>query len=138
MQDEWEKAHYTEAYFGRDRQEEIEVRNSPSAPVEITDVHVYMDRKFPSLRNVQYRLRNRTAKKIVWFSMKIDMITNGPGAVMWSRPDEIAPKGEFAGEQDTTGYGDFCNGIDKNEIVVDEIEFADGSKWKFKESAQSK
>jgi hypothetical protein len=40
MQDKWEKAHYTEADFVRDRKDEIKVRNSPSSPVEITDVHV--------------------------------------------------------------------------------------------------
>jgi hypothetical protein len=32
MQNKWEKVHYTEADFARDRQEEIEVQNGPSSP----------------------------------------------------------------------------------------------------------
>jgi hypothetical protein len=138
MQDKWEKAHYTEADFMRDRQEEIEVRNSPSSPLEIVGVHVYMKRQFPSLRTVHYKLRNLTAKKIVWFSMKIRMTTNVPGETDWQGPYQIEPRGQIAGEQDTTAYGDFCNGISKNEMLVDEIHFADGSKWKLKEPEKAK
>lgn len=65
MQSKWEKVHYTQADFARDRQEEIKIRNSPSSPVEITDVHVYMDRQFPSERNVHFKLRNKTSKKVI-------------------------------------------------------------------------
>lgn len=137
MQDKWEKGHYTEADYARDRQEEIEVRNSPSSPIEITDLHVYMDRQFPSVRNVRFKLRNRTSKKVTWLSMKISMINNGPGEVDTMGPYQIEPKGQIAEEQTVTAYGDFCQGISKHAMIIDGAHFADGSKWEFKEPAKS-
>lgn len=137
MQDKWEKTHYTEADFLRDRQEEIEVRNNPSSPIEITDVHAYMDRQFPSLRNVRFILRNRTSKKVIWLSMKISMIENGPGEVDTMGPYQIEPKGLITQEQSVTAYGDFCQGISKHAMLIDGVHFADGSKWEFKEAAKS-
>jgi hypothetical protein len=71
MEDKWEKTHYTEADFARDRRDEIDIRNSPSSPVEITDQHAYMIRKFPSLRNIKFTLRNKTSKKVVAIRVRI-------------------------------------------------------------------
>jgi len=136
MQEKWEKAHYTEADFRRDRQEEIEVRNSPSSPVEITDVHVFMDRKFPSLRNVRFILRNVTTKKVVGLGMKISMVDNGPGEIDIQGPYQIAPKGKIAKEESLDALTDMCGVASKNAILVDRVEFADGSKWEFKEPAK--
>jgi len=83
MQDKWERVHYTETDFARDRQDEFEIRNSPSSPIEITDVHVHMDRQFPSLRNIDFRLRNNTVKKVIWLSMAFTS-AGQPGGYYWS------------------------------------------------------
>ncbi len=133
MQAKWEKIHYTEADFARDRQEEIDIRNSPSSPIEITDVHVYMDRKYPSLRNVKFKLRNKTAKKVTWLSAGITIV-GLPGGHYWSGPYDIKPKGYLAHEDSVSAYGDFCDGIWKQVMEINEVHFADGSKWEFKQS----
>jgi hypothetical protein len=137
MQNKWEKVHYTESDFVRDRPEEIEVRNSPSSPIAITDVHVYMDRQFPSLRNIRFKLRNLTPKKITWLSIKISMISNGPGEVDMQGPYQIEPKRQISEEQSVNAYGDFCQGISKHAILVNGVHFAGGSKWEFEEPAKS-
>jgi hypothetical protein len=135
MQDKWEKIHYTEADFSRDRQDEIDVRNSPSSPIEITDLHAYMIRQFPSLRNVKFTLRNKTSKKVVALSVRIGI--EGPeGYTEMDGPYQIKPKGFLTLEQDDTAYGDFCEGVWRREIVIRDVTFADGSKWQFKEPAR--
>jgi len=136
MQDKWEKIHYVEADFGRDRRDEIDIRNSSSSPIEITDLHAFMIRKFPSLRNTKFTLRNKTSKKVVTVSVRI-AIEGLEGFTEMEGPYQIKPKGSLTLEHDDSAYGDFCEGAWKREIVVREVEFADGSKWEFKEPAVS-
>lgn len=137
MQDKWEKVHYTEADFARDYGDEIEVRNNPSSPVEITDVHADMDRRYPSNRNLRFGLRNLTSKKIVGVGVKITETTNGPGEEDIQGPFGIEPNGRTSVQEGSTGYGDFCDGIPKSAMVVVRVDFADGSRWELKESDKS-
>lgn len=134
MQYRWEKIHYTEADFARDRRDEIDIRNSPSSPIEITDLHAYMIRKFPSLRNIKFTLRNKTSKEVVFISVRIG-IEGLEGSTEMEGPYQIKPKGSLTLEQDDSAYGDFCNGVWRREIVITQVEFADGTKWEFKEPA---
>jgi hypothetical protein len=134
MQDKWEKIHYTEADFGRDRRDEIEIPNPPSSPIEITDVHVYMDRQFPSLRNINFTLRNKTSKRVVALSLRIGDET---GETDMAGPYEIQPMANLAEKTDSTAYADFCEGIRKPTMTIQEVHFADGSKWEFKQSRKS-
>jgi hypothetical protein len=55
------------------------------------------------------------------------------GSTEMDGPYDIKPNGSLPLELDDSAYGDFCSGVWKREIVVREAEFADGSKWKFKE-----
>ncbi|MCU1249483.1 MAG: hypothetical protein JWQ49_2512 [Edaphobacter sp.] len=135
MQDKWEKAHYTDADFVRDRQEEIEIRNSRQSPIEITDVHVYMDRQYPSLRNIDFKLRNKTSKKVIGLWMRIG---DESGAVDFSGPYQIKPKGYLTHEESVAAYSDFCEGIRKHPMVIEEVSFADGSKWESKRPSDQK
>lgn len=136
MQDKWEKAHYTEADFDRDRKDEIKVRNNPSSPVEITDVHVYMDRQDPSGRKVTFKLRNKTSRTVAALGMDIS-IDDKSGAVFFG-VGKIEPNGYLAGEQDFPAYGDFCEGMWEQTMAIDTINFADGSRWPDKRPAKSK
>ena len=130
MQKEWEKAHYIEADFVADRTDEITVQNSPISPIQITDVHVQMDRKFPSLRNLSYTLKNTTAKGIAGFTIEAAIEDPAPGAVIKSGPQNIPPHGYVRGELDTTAYGDYCAGIYRDRLFIQEVRFEDGSEWK--------
>jgi hypothetical protein len=135
MQDKWEKVHYIDTDFARDRQEEIEIRNSPSSPIEITDVHVHMDRQYPSIRNMDFKLRNKTAKKVIGLWMRIG---DESGSVDSTLPYQIEPKGYLAHEESVSAYSDFCAGIRKLPMVVMEVSFADGSKWELKSPGNQK
>jgi hypothetical protein len=137
MQDKWESIHYTEADFAKDRRDEIDVRNPPTSPIEITNLHEYMTRKFPSLRDMKFTLRNKTSKTVVAISARIGIEGLPQGFTEVGGPYEIKPKGSLTLEQDDQAYGDFCAGVWKREIAVREVEFADGSKWELKESAVS-
>ena len=130
MQDKWEKAHYTEADFVRDRQEEIEIRNSRLSPIEITDVHVRMNRQYPSLRDINFKLRNRTSRKVVGFTLRIG---DDEGATVMAGPYTIKAKGYLALEESVSAYADFCDGIRRHAMVIEDEDFADGSKWQFTE-----
>ena len=134
MQDKWEKVHYTEADFVRDRGDEIDIPNPPSSPIEITDVRVHMNRQFPSLRDVKFTLRNKTSKKVIALSLRIGDET---GETDMAGPYQIEPKGHLAEEAGTTAYADFCKGIREQTMTIEEVHFADGSKWESKQRAES-
>ena len=131
MQDKWEKIHYTEADYARDRGNEIEIRNSPVSPIEITALHAYMNREFPSIQNLRFTVRNKTSRKVLMLSIRIGMEASD-GATEMAGPYEIKPKSAITLEQDDSAYGDFCQGLWKRYIVVTQVKFADGSKWKLK------
>jgi hypothetical protein len=133
MQEKWEQTHYTDKEFARDRREEIDIPNPPSSPIEITDVHVYMDRQSPSLRDIAFKLRNRTAKKVVGFTLRIG---DDKGAVVMAGPYTIKAKGYLPLEESVAAYADFCEGIWRHAMVIEDVDFADGSKWEFKESGK--
>jgi hypothetical protein len=134
MQAKWEKVHYAEEDFARDRHDEIEVRNSPSSPVEITDVHAYMDRQYPDLRHMTFKLQNKMSKKITALTVWTHNETVAGEHLLGEGP--IAPKGELT-ETDSgfSAYGDFCEGMYKQRMLIEDVDFADGSKWEFKPTA---
>jgi hypothetical protein len=134
MQDKWEKIHYTEADFVRDRYDEINVPNPPSSPIEITGVHMHMNRQFPSLKDLKFVLRNKTSKRVVALSVRIG---DESGSTEMAGPYHISAKGLVTLEETVTAYGDFCNGVWKQPIIIRRVTFADGSEWEFKEPAKS-
>jgi hypothetical protein len=95
-----------------------------------------MIRKFPSLRNIKFTLRNKTSKKVVAIRVRIS-IEGLEGFTEMDGPYQIKPNGSLTLEQDDSAYGDFCEGVWKREIVIREVEFANGLKWEFKEPAVS-
>ncbi len=128
MQHKWEKVHYTKADYARDRHDEIEVRNNPSSPVEIVDVHAYMNRDYPNLRNMSFTLRNKTSKKI--HALFVNQgLGEGP----------IDPKGKITENDEVyEAYNDFCEGTTKHTIFISEVNFADGSKWELEPTLDQK
>ena len=129
MQRKWQKAHYTDTDFARDLKDEIEVQNNPAAPVEITDVHAYMNREYPEIRNMRFTLRNKTSKKIDAVIVHVHYETE-PGGEESLGEGPIEPKGQIS-EQDADfqAYDDFCEGMIKQSLFIEEVYFADGSKW---------
>ena len=122
----WEKTHITEADFSIDRADEINVENNPKCPLEIRDVHVFMEREFPSLRDVKFTLQNRTAKRVKGFTVRL---YEGKGGTSHSAGHEIEPNAAIEEKMDSSAYAYFCDGIEKKRFVVESVWFADGSEW---------
>jgi hypothetical protein len=80
-------------------------------------------------------LRNKTSKKVVALSIRIG---DESGAVDMSGPYHISAKGFLTLEETVTAYADFCNGVRKQPIVIQDVSFADGSKWEFNEPGVEK
>jgi hypothetical protein len=132
MQDEWEKAHYVEADFLADRVDEISVVPGPMSPVQITDLHVYMNRRFPSIRDLSLRLKNKTSKAVTAFSIRVG---DENGFSSYGLHRDIPPHGSSEEiEIDTTAYADYCDGNFENRMLIDDVTFSDGSIWKRKKA----
>jgi hypothetical protein len=65
-------------------------------------------------------------------------IGNESGAIYMAGPFEMKPKGYYALEESVSAYGDFCDGVKKSAIVINEVDFADGSEWKLKDSGNGR
>jgi hypothetical protein len=46
--------------------------------------------------------------------------------------------GYLALEESVPAYADFCTGIRRHAMVVEDVSFADGSKWQLKEPGKEK
>ena len=122
----WEKAHITEADFLIDRANEVDVKNNPKSPIEIRDVHVFMQRTYPSLRDVKFTLQNRTGKKVKGFTVRL---YDRDGSVTYTAGHEIEPNASLEEKMDSSAYAYFCDGIKKQHLMVERVFFADGSQW---------
>jgi hypothetical protein len=69
--DYWARTHITEAELTADHVNEVEIQRTANSPLEVLDLHVFIDRKYLSLRNVKFKLRNRTAKKVTAFDITL-------------------------------------------------------------------
>jgi hypothetical protein len=123
----WEKTHLAEADFAADYADEIIIRNSPDCPLEIVDLHASLDRKFPSLRNLTFKLRNRSKKEVISYTLRL--YSDG-GSVIYGSPGDIKPGGSRDDKMDSSRYVYFCDGITKDNLIVDDVQFADGSQWR--------
>ena len=124
--DLWEKTKYSDADFAADRASEIDVVNDPQSPLEVAELHAFMKRRYPSLRDVQFTLRNKTDKAIKAFSVSI---YTDDGSSSYSAGAEIPPHGSHTAKTDYSAYVYYCDGIQKNRFQVDEVEFVDGTEW---------
>ena len=93
-----------------------------------------MDRRYPSLRDITFKLRNKTSKKVVALSVRIGSKSGFSGM---SGPYELEAKGQISLEETVAAYRDFCSGLFKDAMLVEEVSFNDGTKWEFKEPAGS-
>jgi len=122
----WLKTHLTEADFAIDRADEIEIEDSPASPLQISDVHAFLDNEYLSLLRVSYKLKNRTSKKVSAFTVRFD--TKG-GGVEYSAPHGIEPAASVEEKETLSRWTYFCDGAMKHKFVVVSVSFADGTEW---------
>src|SRR5262249_27619588 len=122
----WLKTHLTEADLAVDRADEIEIEDRFESPLQITDVHAFLDREYLSLLRVSFKLNNRTGKKISAFTVRFD--TKG-GSAEYSAGDRIEPGASVEAKETISRWAYFCDGAMRHKFKVISVSFADGTEW---------
>jgi hypothetical protein len=122
----WEKKVYTQSDLSLNRASEYEIEHNPSSPIQITDLHALMDKKYPSLRNLTFVLRNTTLRKIKAFT--VGVYSKG-GSTTYSAGHEIEPNSSREERMSDTAYAYFCDGIGEQKLRIDRAVFEDDSEW---------
>jgi hypothetical protein len=121
----------------RDRKGEIDLPSRPDSPLEVIDLHVFIDPKDTRSRDIRFRLRNKTDKVVARYGYKISdahkqgSISFGTGA----QRDAIEPNGtshEFHESYASSLYR--CEGEARIQVEIDNVGFADGTEWNAPES----
>jgi hypothetical protein len=123
---QWEKSHLTEADIAVDHADEIEIENTPNAPLEIFEVHAYLDKKYLSFLNVRFKLRNQTNKKVSAFTVRFYAEA---GIAEYSTGAAMDPGADVEGKAHLSRYVYLCDGVTKYKFVVTSVSFADGTEW---------
>lgn len=127
LDDRWTRTQANGTDLATDHVNEVEVERTPDSPLEVLDLRVFIDKREPSIRDVKFKLRNRAAKKVTAFV--INIYSNAGGSTGLSEAQNIEPGGVFEVSTTSSRYLYFCEGVNKDELVVDKVIFADGSEW---------
>ena len=123
----WEKTHLTNADRSADYADEIVIHRTANCPLEVLDLHAHLDKTYPSIRNLTFKLKNVSDKQVKGYSLRLYI--NG-GDVIYGAGYTIDPGDSRDEKMDSTRYSYLCEGIRKDNLVVDEVNFADGSRWR--------
>lgn len=129
--DRSEKSRLKPADFSVDHRDELRMLTAPDSPVELVDVHVFINKKFLSLRDLEFRLRNKTNKKIFGYSMYMGKAEDPASRMLRGAPLKIEP-GETSAIQRTSysAYLFYCDSRTKHLLEIDGVDFVGGSEWK--------
>ncbi|MDR3711966.1 MAG: hypothetical protein P4L51_04060 [Puia sp.] len=125
-------SHLTAEQLATDQKDKVGLRTGPGFPLEVVDLHVFIDKDNALSRKVHFRLRNKTDKRVVAYSYKISesnndgSITYGTGTERdWIEPMNVSRQFD---EDDVTSYY-WCEGEPKTSIEVLDVRFEDGTSW---------
>jgi hypothetical protein len=124
--------HLTAEQLATDQRDKVVLRTGAEFPLEVVDLHVFIDRDNALSRKVHFRLRNKTHKRVVEYSYKISE-SNNDGAITYgtgSERDWIEPMADSRqfDEDDVTSYY-WCEGEAQTRIEVLDVRFEDGTRW---------
>jgi len=126
LDDYWEKIHPEPDLLTVDRASEITIHNSKDCPLEIANLHALVNKDYHSIRNLTFVLQNHTDKKVKGYTLRL--YARG-GDQIYSAPYEIEPGSERAEKMDSTRYSSLCEGIVQDNLIVDDVQFSDGTSW---------
>jgi len=125
-------SHFTSEQLANDLADRVILRVYPSSPIEIADLHVFVDKDNVLSRHIRFRLRNLTRKRITGYEFEISdenksgSISEGTGA----ERDWIEPSGmshEFTEDYAVSTY--WCEGNPRIIFEVENAQFQDGTSW---------
>ena len=130
--DAWARAHLAPGEISRDRADQVELVATSGFPLEIVDLHVFIDPNHLATRHVQFRLHNKTDKRVTAYSFEIGdakrrgSISVGTGATR----DTIEPGGlSRVWDENDTAYLYWCEGEARMRIELQDVTFADGTSF---------
>lgn len=116
----------------KDLNEEVELRVPADSPIEIVDLHVFIDKEDYLSRHLSFKLRNRTTKRVTRYGFEVSDSGND-GAIIegtGTQRDWIEPLGtsrQWTEEYNTAVYR--CEGEKKINIEIQNAGFEDGTEW---------
>jgi hypothetical protein len=123
----WHETHQTDAERTADYADEITIQRSPTCPIEFSDLHAYLDKQYSTLLHITFKLRNRSRKKVTWYTLRL---YTDRGAQTSTAPNEIDVGTSRDEKMESSRYTYFCAGARQENLIVDEVNFADGSQWR--------
>jgi len=124
-----------------DRKDDVVLRIPSDAPIEVVDLHVHIDPNSASLRNIEFKFRNKTSKKITAYSFVIDddrrdgSMSVGTGA----EKDWIVPYGDSRIWKESTNLFLYrCQGERPIRLTVEDVTFEDATTWKWNSGIEGK
>lgn len=131
--DAWARVHLTAEELAADQRGRVDLLVPPDCPLELVALHVFIDAKHVSSRQVRFRLRNKTAERVTGYSFEISderqdgSISVGTGA----SKDAIEPGGlSRTWQEDYSAYSYWCEGETRMRIEIQDVTFANGTVWK--------
>lgn len=119
----WLRSHLSDAELSADYSDEIEIPSDSTSPLEILDIHAFINKEALTDRDVTFKLRNRSSKTVTAFGWQARNQQYGTGC-------QIEPGSSLDQKMTSSRYGYyFCDGVRKDKLFVDSVFFADGSKW---------
>jgi len=119
----WLRSHLTDAELAADYSDEIEISSDPTSPLEILDIHAFINKESLTDRDVTFKLRNRSSKTVTAFGWRARNQQYGTGC-------QIEPGSSFDQKMTSSRYDYYvCNGPKKDRLFADSVSFSDGSEW---------
>ncbi len=133
LDDEWVRERISEEDLKADFSKYLQVIVPLDCPVELLDLSVHIDPKFLSLRNVQFKVRNRSRKAVRGFSFKI-IRSDENGGISVGTGLHMEPGEVVDGPTDLnySAYLFYCEGEQHRRLIMDSVEFVDGAQWKLR------
>jgi hypothetical protein len=133
---DWLKQRITEQELMADQSNNLLAQQEHGCPLEIVDLSVKIDPQNLSSRIVRFHFRNKSNKTVTGISFSL---FNENGSTGIGMPMKIVP-GEKAALPKDLSYPAFrycCLGEEKNRLLIDSINFEDGTTWESRRNKPS-
>jgi hypothetical protein len=128
----WARDQLVPGEISADRKDRVELLVPPDCPLELADLHVFIDPKNLSSRQVRFRLRNKTHEQVTGYSFEIsDQRQDGSISVSTGAPRDAIEPAELSRmwEENFAAYVYWCEGEARMRIEIKNVQFANGTSW---------
>lgn len=129
--DDWVRQRVTDADLTADRSANVEIQLDSNCPLQIRDLSVVMHPEYLSLRRLRFKVVNKRNKKVIGYSLRLDLLGDPYSGISEGASIEIEPQATTKKDKEITysAYSYYCEGESHRRLVIDSVSFADGSTW---------